>query len=74
MNFRTVAAANEINGRLAEFMQEVGFLNKHIVSKLIHTPIVYRWGTGLGAGPVHPDQHPSPLAKATLFPARGGRK
>lgn len=49
MIFRTGAAANKINGRLSESIQEVGFLNKHIVSKLIHTPIVYRRGTGLGA-------------------------
>lgn len=49
MIFRTGAAANKINGRLAESIQEVAFLNKHIVSKLIHTPIVYRRGTGLGA-------------------------
>lgn len=37
---RTGAAANKINGRLAESIQDVGFLNKHIVSKIIHTPIV----------------------------------
>lgn len=44
MIFSTRAAANKINGRLAESIQEVGFLNKHIVSKLIHTPVVYRRG------------------------------
>ena len=41
MIFSTGAAANKINGRAVESTQEVGFLNKHIVSKLIHTPIVY---------------------------------
>lgn len=30
---------------MAEFVQEVDFLNKHIVSKLIRTAIVYRPGT-----------------------------
>lgn len=49
MIFRAGATANKINGWLAESIQEVGFLNKHIVSKLIHTPIVYRRGTGQGA-------------------------
>lgn len=37
---RTGAAANKINGSRAESIQEVSFLNKHIVSKIIHTPIV----------------------------------
>lgn len=63
MIFRTGAAANKINGRLAESIQEVGFLNKHIVSKLIHTPIVYRRGTGLGADRAGP---------ARLTPPRQG--
>lgn len=73
MIFRTGAAANEINGSLAESVQEVGFLNKHIVSKPIHTPIVYRWGTGLGADQSTPITPPL-LVKATSFPNRGGRK
>lgn len=62
MIFRTGAAANKINGRLAESIQEVGFLNKHIVSKIIHTPIVYsarNW-----AGP--PRSAPPPV-KADAF-------
>lgn len=62
MIFRTGAAANKINGRL----QEVGFLNKHIVSKIIHTPIVY--SAGNWAGPprsAHP--RPPPPVKADAF-------
>lgn len=43
---RTGAVANKINGRLAESMQEVSFLNKHIVSKIIHTPIVDKGEVG----------------------------
>lgn len=78
MIFRTGAAANKINGRLAESIQEVAFLNKHIVSKLIHTPIVYRGGTGLGADRAGPPRltplptHPTPV-KATPFLNRGRR-
>lgn len=41
--FWTGVAANEINGRVVKCIQEVSFLNKHIVSKLIHTLIVYCW-------------------------------
>lgn len=43
---RTGAAANKINGRLGESIQEVSFLNKHIVSKIIHTPIVDKGEVG----------------------------
>lgn len=54
MIFRAAAAASKINGRLAKPIQEVGFLNKHIVSKIIHTPIVYRAGNWAGCSPVPP--------------------
>lgn len=48
MIFITGVAANKINGRVVKSIQEVGFLNKHIVSKLIHTPIVHSWKVGQG--------------------------
>ena len=35
-------------GGLSSALQEASFLNKHIVSKLIHTLIVYSWGERLG--------------------------
>lgn len=46
--FWTGVAANEINGRVVKCIQEVSFLNKHIVSKLIHTLIVYCWRAQAG--------------------------
>lgn len=69
MIFRTGAAANKINGRLAKSIQEVGFLNKHIVSKIIHTPIVYGLGNWAGCRPSWstPINPPPPPVKATPF-------
>lgn len=64
MIFRPGAAANKINGRLAKSIQEVGLLNKHIVSKIIHTPIVYRAGNCRSA-PLCPPSPPPPSTPAT---------
>lgn len=72
---QTGAASNKINGRLAESIQEVVFLNKHIVSKLIHTPIVYSWG-GTGQGADRACHWPTPLnppVKAAACLNRGGK-
>lgn len=72
MIFSTRAAANKINGRLAESIQEVGFLNKHIVSKLIHTPVVYRRGGRQRADrPLRPDYPPS--CRGCSSPQKGRR-
>lgn len=69
MIFKNGAAANKINGRLAKSIQEVGFLNKHIVSKIIHTPIVYELGNRAGCRPIWstPINPPPPPVKATPF-------
>lgn len=44
--FLSPRTGEKINERLAESIQEVSFLNKHIVSKIIHTPIVDRGEVG----------------------------
>lgn len=42
-----VFAAREINGRAVKCIQEVDLLNKHIVSKPVHTLTVYSWSARL---------------------------